>query len=193
MYFVCTYHRCTSCQFTNFREIVDIVYKIELVRFQNSSVSVLNLNRHSVPVLTGSTKNEAFGSGFSGFGFTVLTVLTFSVWYLKICYFCQKNRPLMHMNHLLCEIDSNSPIKLLLLYMNLYSFWWKSFKFAQNRQIWWIFWWNCSFRVLAVLNFGFGSFSGTGFSIVSVLFRFRFWKNGSKPSVFRFRLKPNQL
>ena len=99
----------------------------------------------------------------------------------------------MYMNHLLCENNSNSPIKLLLLYMNLYSFWWNSFKFAQNRQIWWFFWWNCSFRVLAVLNFGFGSFSGTGFSIVSVLFRFRFCKNGSKPSVFRFRLKPNQL
>ena len=46
-----------------------------LGRFQNSSVPVLNLLRHSVPVLTGSIENQNLGSGFGRFGSTVLTVL----------------------------------------------------------------------------------------------------------------------
>ena len=43
---------------------------VELVRFQNSSVSVLNFKQDSVSVLIGSSKCLTFG-------FTVLTVLTF--------------------------------------------------------------------------------------------------------------------
>ena len=46
-----------------------------LGRFQNSSVPVLNSSKDSVPVSTGSTKSDVFGSGFRGFGSTVLTVL----------------------------------------------------------------------------------------------------------------------
>ena len=48
---------------------------LELGRFQNSSVPVLILSTLSVPVLTGSTKSPAVGSGFKGVGSTVLTIL----------------------------------------------------------------------------------------------------------------------
>ena len=48
-----------------------------LGRFQNSSVPVLNLSTHSVPVSTGFVKSINFESGFEGFGFSVLTVLNF--------------------------------------------------------------------------------------------------------------------
>ena len=48
-----------------------------LGRFQNSSVPVLNSSKDSVPVSTGSTKNDVFDSGFRRFGSTVLTVLIF--------------------------------------------------------------------------------------------------------------------
>ena len=51
--------------------------RIELGRFQNSSVPALNLIRHSVPVFPGSTKSESISSGFGQFGSTVLTVLIF--------------------------------------------------------------------------------------------------------------------
>ena len=50
---------------------------IELGRFQNSSVPVLNFKQHTVPVLTGSIANVNFGTGSRGFGSSVLTVLTF--------------------------------------------------------------------------------------------------------------------
>ena len=50
---------------------------IELGRFQNSSVPVLNFKQHSVPVLTGSYANVNFGTGSRGFGSSVLTVLIF--------------------------------------------------------------------------------------------------------------------
>ena len=48
-----------------------------LGRFQNSSVPVLILRIHSVPVSSGSAKSTTFGSGSKGFGFSVLTVLSF--------------------------------------------------------------------------------------------------------------------
>ena len=48
-----------------------------LGRFQNSSVPVLNLSTNSVPVSIGFTKSTNFGTGFSRFGSTVLTVLLF--------------------------------------------------------------------------------------------------------------------
>ena len=50
---------------------------IELVRFQNSSVSVLNFKQDPVPVSIGSSKCLTFG-------FTVLTVFNFLLEYLKI-------------------------------------------------------------------------------------------------------------
>ena len=52
-------------------------YMIELGRFQNSSVPVLNFKQHSVPVLTGSITNVNIGTGSKGFGSSVLTVLIF--------------------------------------------------------------------------------------------------------------------
>ena len=48
-----------------------------LGRFQNSSVPVLILSIHSVPVSSGSAISTTFGSGSKGFGFSVLTVLSF--------------------------------------------------------------------------------------------------------------------
>ena len=39
---------------------------VELGRFQNSSVPVLNFKLHSVPVLIGSTANVNFGTGSRG-------------------------------------------------------------------------------------------------------------------------------
>ena len=50
---------------------------LELVRFQNSSVSVLNFKQDPVPVSIGSSKCLTFG-------FTVLTVFNFLLEYLKI-------------------------------------------------------------------------------------------------------------
>ena len=52
-------------------------YLVELVRFQNSSVSVLNFKQDPVPVSIGSSKCLTFG-------FTVLTVFNFLLEYLKI-------------------------------------------------------------------------------------------------------------
>ena len=52
-------------------------YLLELGRFQNSSVPVLNFKKYSVPVLTGSTNSNDFGSGSRVFGSSVLTVLKF--------------------------------------------------------------------------------------------------------------------
>ena len=52
-------------------------YRIELGRFQNSSVPVLNFKKYSVPVPTGSANSIAFGSGSRVFGSSVLTVLPF--------------------------------------------------------------------------------------------------------------------
>ena len=51
-------------------------FSLELVRFQNSSVSVLNFKQDSVSVLIGSSKCLTFG-------FTVLTVFTFFTWVPK--------------------------------------------------------------------------------------------------------------
>ena len=48
---------------------------IVLGRFQNSSVPVLILSTHSVPVPSDFTNNITFGSGFKEFGSAVLTVL----------------------------------------------------------------------------------------------------------------------
>ena len=50
-----------------------------LGRFQISSVPVLNFWANSVPVLIGSNKCIAFGSGYEGFGSTVFTVLKFGL------------------------------------------------------------------------------------------------------------------
>ena len=52
-------------------------YSIELGRFQNLSVSVLNFKQHSVPVLIGSVWKWTFGSGSRQFGSSVLLVLIF--------------------------------------------------------------------------------------------------------------------
>ena len=65
-------------------EFISVKCKIELARFQNSSVSVLNFIQYPVPVSIGSSKCLTFGSGFRGFGFAVLTVLNFLHEFLNI-------------------------------------------------------------------------------------------------------------
>ena len=66
--------------FGNYSAMLNIheaAFSLVLGRFQNSSVPVLNSSKDSVPVSTGSTKNDVFDSGFRRFGSTVLTVLIF--------------------------------------------------------------------------------------------------------------------
>ena len=54
-----------------------------LVRFQNSSVPVLNLKKHSVSVSIDSNKMKAFESGSRSFGFSVPSVLVIKAKYAK--------------------------------------------------------------------------------------------------------------
>ena len=66
-------------------KIVDeLVWILVLGRFQNSSVPVLILSTHSVPVPTGFTKNLTFCSGFKG---SVLRFQRFYIFRLKLPIF----------------------------------------------------------------------------------------------------------
>ena len=50
-----------------------------LVPFQNSSVPILNLRKHSVLVSIDSNKMKAFESGSRSFGFSIPSVLVIKV------------------------------------------------------------------------------------------------------------------
>ena len=54
-------------------------FLVELGRFQNSSVPVLNLRKHSVSVSIDSKKMKAFGSGSRSIGFSIPSVLVINV------------------------------------------------------------------------------------------------------------------
>ena len=106
---------------------------IELVRFQNSSASVLNLKRLSVPVLTGSIKTEIFGSGFRGFSFTVLTVPTFLIWVLKNLLPLLKKQVSQVYESLILWNWFNFTHKTVSHVSETLFFMWMSFKFSQDK------------------------------------------------------------
>jgi len=58
-------------------------FLLVLVRFQNSSVPVLNLKKHSVSVSIDSNKMKAFESGSRSFGFSIPSVLVIKAKYAK--------------------------------------------------------------------------------------------------------------
>ena len=163
---------------------------LELGRFHNSSVPVLNFKQHSVPVLIGSIWNWTFGSGSAQFGSSVLTILIFwpksaqilQNWILYTDF--QKN---IHFYHLDFYLKMIWLWKNCAVLANINNF---SLKFVQNC----IFSWeNSHFRLPAVLKFGSGSLRFFRNGKISVPVPYRFQKMGSKPPVPRFRLEPTQL
>ena len=151
-------------------KIVDeLVWILVLGRFQNSSVPVLILSTHSVPVSTSSTKILTFCSGFSKFGSSVMTVLLFGI---KMPNFLQ-DCPFLDGITIWFSVKLKLFVKIMRFWRNSMNLFWLNFienadlailnqfsvKFAKN---------GC-FGYPRFLNFGSGS------RPVSDLYRDRFY------------------